>query len=242
MNDYCKLNEDFYKLISEYPNANSLINKLGQYGELLLFGGAIREYNDNRFKNIPRDFDIVVNKKDNNVNLDTVLEDFYYKKNRFNGYKLNVSGIEFDIWELENTWAFKENKINCSKNEYKYRLQDTVFLNIDSLVYNLTDEEMFSDKYESAMNSKEIDVVLEDNPYKELNIVRAIELKNKYNMKFSKKLKNIIKSFIDENDDCINYCVNKLYEVQYNHYLQYKVKRRTIEKELNKIMQEDILI
>lgn len=242
MNDYCKLNEDFYKLISKYPDANKLIHKLSQYGELLLFGGAIREYNDNGFKNMPRDFDIVINKKDNNVNFDTVLEGFHYKKNRFDGYKLNVSGIEFDIWELENTWAFRENKINCSKNEYKYRLQDTVFLNMDSLVYNLTEGKIFSEKYDSAINSKEIDIVLEDNPYKELNIVRAIELKNKYDMEFSKKLKNIIKLFIDENDDRVSYCVNKLYKVQYNHYLQYKVNKKTIKKELNEIIQEGMLI
>ncbi|WP_394884790.1 hypothetical protein [Clostridium butyricum] len=235
MKDYCKLSEDFYKLIKEYPDANSLINQLGKYGELLLFGGAVREYNDSGFETMPRDFDIVIS-KNNNVDLDMILQNFYYKKNRFNGYKLNTNGIEFDIWELENTWAFKENKINCSQNEYKYRLQDTVFLNIDSVVYNLTARKMFDEKYEKAMKSKEIDVVLEDNPYKELNMVRAIALKNKYDMEFSARLKNMIKSFIDENDDCINSCIDKLYEVQYNHYLEYKVKRETIRNELSDIM------
>lgn len=236
MKDYCKLSEDFYKLISQYPDANSLINQLGKYGELLLFGGAVREYNDSGFENMPRDFDIVISKNDNNINLDAVLQDFHYKKNRFNGYKLNVNGIEFDIWELENTWAFKENKINCSQNEYKYRLQDTVFLNIDSVVYNLTEREMFNEKYENAMRNKEIDIVLEENPYKELNMVRAIAFKNKYDMEFSDRLKKVIKSFVDENDDCIDYCIDRLYEVQYNHYLEYKVRKEAIENELNDIM------
>lgn len=231
MKDYYKLREDFYDLIGQYPNANSLINQLGEYGELLLFGGAVREYNDSRFENMPRDFDIVID-KNIDVNLDYVLQDFDYHKNRFDGYKINVDGIEFDIWELENTWAFKENKINCSKNEYKYKLQDTVFLNVDSVVYNLTKRKMFDEKYENAMKSKEIDIVLEDNPYKELNMVRAIELKNKYDMEFSEKLKKIMKSFINDNDDC----VDKLYKIQYNHYLEYKVKKETIENELNEII------
>lgn len=235
MKDYCKLSEDFYKLIERYPEANSLINRLGNYGELLLFGGAVREYNDSGFENMPRDFDIVINKKVN-VNLDTVLQSFNYKKNRFNGYKFNLNGIEFDIWELENTWAFKENKINCSQNDYKYRLQDTVFLNIDSVVYNLTEKEMFDEKYENAMKSKEIDIVLEDNPYKELNMVRAIEFKNKYNMELSKRLKNMIKSFVSENDENINSFIDKLYDVQYDHYLEYKVKKETIKREIDDIM------
>ena len=82
MKDYYKLREDFYDLIGQYPNANSLINQLGEYGELLLFGGAVREYNDSRFENMPRDFDIVID-KNIDVNLDYVLQDFDYHKNRF---------------------------------------------------------------------------------------------------------------------------------------------------------------
>lgn len=232
MKDYYKLSEDFYKLIAKFPDANNLINQLNSCGEILLFGGAVREYVDNQFSNMPRDFDIVINKNDDKVDLDKILKNFEYKKNRFNGYKVNVNDIEFDIWELENTWAFKENKINCSKEEYKYKLQDTVFLNVDSVVYNLTDQKMFNEKYEYAMKNKEIDIVLEENPYKELNMIRAIELKNRYNMKLSKKLKLLIKDFIESNNDCIN----KLYEVQYNHYLEYKVKKQTIENEFNDIM------
>lgn len=236
MKDYRRLSKDFYNLISQYPDAYSLINQLNKYGELLLFGGAIREYNDSGFDNMPRDFDIVINKNNDNTDLDKVLEAFNYKKNRFNGYKINVNNIDFDIWSIENTWAFKENMIKCSKEDYKYKLQDTVFLNIDSIVYNLTQNKIFDEKYEYAMKSKEIDIVLEENPYKELNMVRAIGLKDKYNMRFSDKLKDVIKSFIKNNNECITCCIDKLYEVQYNHYLEYKVKKEIIENEINDIM------
>jgi hypothetical protein len=178
MKDY-DFSDDFYKLISGYPSADSLINQLQQCGEVLLFGGAVREYNDTRFNSMPRDFDLVINKGDNNINLEDILKNFSYKKNRFDGYKLQVDSLEFDIWELEKTWAFKENKVQCSQEEYSYKLQDTVFLNIDSVVYNLTTKELYNKKYKEAMKNKELDVILEENPYKELNIMRALVFKKK---------------------------------------------------------------
>ncbi|EHK2280454.1 hypothetical protein DDA98_10780 [Clostridium perfringens] len=231
MKDF-SLGIDFNKLINEYPNVKSLINQLGKYGELFLFGGAIREYNDTKFSEIPRDFDIVIDKKDKNLNLDDILKKFSYKKNRFNGYKLKIDSLEFDIWELENTWAFKENKVKCLQGEYSKKLQETVFLNIDSLVYNLNTQELYDDKYMDAMKKKELDVVLEENPFKELNLIRALIFKRKYNMALSKQLKSIFKDYVRSND---NY-INSLYEIQFKHYNEYKIDKNTIEKEINSII------
>ena len=231
MKDF-SLGIDFNKLINEYPNVKSLINQLENYGELFLFGGAIREYNDTKFSKIPRDFDIVINKKDKNLNLDNILKKFSYKKNRFNGYKLKIDSLEFDIWELENTWAFKENKVKCLQGEYSKKLQETVFLNIDSLVYNLNTQELYDDKYMDAMKKKELDVVLEENPFKELNLIRALIFKRKYNMSLSKQLKSIFKDYVRSND---NY-INSLYEIQFKHYNEYKLDKNTIEKEINSII------
>lgn len=231
MKDY-NISEDFYALINKYPNVSSLINQLQEYGEVLLFGGVIREYNDSKFNNMPRDFDIVINKINSNVKLDNVLNNFLYYKNRFDGYKIEIDSIKLDIWELEKTWAFREKKVEYSKNEYPYKLQETVFLNIDSIVYNLTTKEVYNDKYREAMELKELDIVLEENPYKDLNILRALVFKRKYNMKFSDKLTLILEEYIQKNYDYIN----KLYEVQFKHYNEYKLDKYTIENEINSII------
>ena len=180
------LNKEFYRLLNRYPQASKLIQCLNECGEILLFGGAVREFNDNKFNITPRDFDIVIKKKHNDINLDNLLHRFYYRKNRFNGYKIKIDSLEFDIWEIENTWAFKEKKIDCTEAEYIEKLQETVFLNIDSVVYNITKEKIYSNRYEEAMKCKILDVVLVDNPYVELNMLRAILFKRKYNMNFQR--------------------------------------------------------
>ncbi|HBF2979799.1 TPA: hypothetical protein KN544_003501, partial [Clostridioides difficile] len=205
---------DFEKLLRQYNEASELIKTLKLYGELLLFGGAVREYMDNKFNHLPRDFDIVIKKNNEYVNLDEILYKFQYKKNRFGGYKIRVNQIEFDIWEIENTWAFKENKVQINFGDYEKKLQDTVFLNIDSIVYNLNTQDYYNKKYENAMENKSLDVVLEENPYIELNLLRAILFKKKYNMDFSDKLSRILSDFVDNNN---NY-LKLMEEVQIKHY------------------------
>ncbi len=229
--DTYSFSQDFYTLLSNYPKANTLIKFLENHGEIFLFGGAIREYNDSRFENMPRDFDIVIKKYTENINLDEVLTNFSYKKNRFEGYKINVDSLEFDVWEIENTWAFREEKVKCRKDEYSKKLQDTVFLNIDSVVYNLTRKKLYDYEYEKAMKSRVLDVLLEENPYKELNMIRAILFKRKYNMSLSNKLIMLFHSFIHQNNDYLE----KLYQEQLKHYKFYIIDKKSLEKELNEI-------
>lgn len=223
---------DFKRLISPYPEAEKLIQQLEKTGELLLFGGVVREYIDNRFQRLPRDFDIVVNKANQGTDLDSVLIDFDFKKNRFDGYKITVDNLEFDIWEIQNTWAFKENKINCSKKDYPYNLPETVFLNIDSLAYNLNKREFYGDRYRNAMNEKILDVVLYDNPFKELNLLRSIIFKIKYQLNYSKKLVQIIREYICEEN---NY-LNELYKVQFTHYHCEKITKSRLDYEIKSIL------
>jgi len=227
-NELKELKFDFYNFINKYSEANQLIDDLNNIGEILLFGGAVREYIENKFSTIPRDFDIVIKKDKANFNLDNVLNKFNYKKNRFGGYKIKLNSLEFDIWEIENTWAFKNKKVECLEEEYSKRLQDTVFLNVDSIVYNLSKGIIYNDKYNNAMKKRILDVVLYDNPYEALNLFRAIIFKIKYNMKFSYNLSNILTKFIKQNDNYLNI----LYKSQISHYRCEKISKESLNKQL----------
>ncbi|MDL0249573.1 hypothetical protein QQO51_02335, partial [Clostridioides difficile] len=141
---------------------------------------------------------------------------------------IRVNQIEFDIWEIENTWAFKENKVQINFGDYEKKLQDTVFLNIDSIVYNLNTQDYYNKKYENAMENKSLDVVLEENPYIELNLLRAILFKKKYNMDFSDKLSRILSDFVDNNN---NY-LKLMEEVQIKHYRTFKIESLDLDKEI----------
>jgi len=224
--------KDFYKLLSEYPEANNMVKLLEENCDLVLFGGAIREYIDSKFDSIPRDFDIVLRKKKDDIDLDKLLLKFNYKKNRFDGYKIIIDSLEFDIWEIQNTWAFKENKVVCQMKDYVNELQRTVFLNIDSIVYNLNNEKLYANNYKKAMKRKTLDIILEDNPYKDLNYLRAILFRKRYNMSMSEKL---IKNIVDYTKREKLY-LEKLYEIQFSHYNDEKVTKDDLSYELDQII------
>lgn len=75
-----KLGYDFDRIIKEYKDAFNLVSLLKKECEVLLFGGAVREYMDSEFNKLPRDFDLVVKKKDKNIELDELLSKFEFKK------------------------------------------------------------------------------------------------------------------------------------------------------------------
>lgn len=223
---------EFYKVMSRHNNAKILMEKLESSGEVILFGGAVREYIDSSYRELPRDFDIVYKKKSYELGLDELLLGFNYKKNRFDGYKVVVDGLEFDIWDINDTWAFKKNKIICDKNQYVEKLTETVFLNIDSIVFNINESKFNGGRYSEAIENKCLDIILEENPFLELNLLRAILYKRKYNMSLSKKLIAIFRNFIEKNT---NY-VDVLYDIQLSHYDIEKIKKNELKKELLNIL------
>lgn len=223
------LKRDFYHLIENYSKSKELICRLSNKGEVLLFGGAVRGYLENEFKSMPRDFDIVINTNELDCDLEDCFINLEYKKNRYDGYKVKVDGLEFDIWGMKNTWAFKEQKLEMKEEN----LQETVFLNIDSIVYNLNKETLYYEKYKESLETRTLDVVLEDNPFIELNLLRALVFKKRYDMNISENLKCYFKRFISESRD--NF-ISNLYDLQTSHYGKKHFSRIEIYDELDEIM------
>lgn len=50
---------------------------------------------------------------------------------------------------------------------------------MDSIIYDMSNDRWLDEIYKEAKDSKILDVVLEDNPHLELNILRAIIFKRK---------------------------------------------------------------
>lgn len=214
MEHYSQIKIDFYDVLSDRPNALNLIRELEQKSNLLLFGGCIREYYENNFKNIPRDFDIVITGLEQDLN--SVFQEFNipYKKNKFGGYKILVDNLQFDMWEIQNTWAFKGKKVQY---HMPIDLAKTVFLNIDSILYDLNRELLFDVGFSNAISSKEIDIVLFPNPYPELNLTRAFRYKYKYNLQFSNQLQSYLDNWLNKFDNKLN-AINHLKNIELKRY------------------------
>lgn len=200
--------------IKRFRTGNSqvacLFNRLGEYGDLILVGGAIRDY-ANRIK--PRDIDIIVDCKTSN--LDDALESYSYRKNRFGGYKVFIENTELDIWSISNNWAFRE-KILEEKFE---NISRGAFYNFDSLAFNINSSYLDADIYIQAMNEKILDIILEDeyidlNPNPEINIVRAFIIRKYWNFEFSRRVIDYITSWSNK---CTN-PIEALHKAELKHY------------------------
>ncbi|ADC51480.1 hypothetical protein BpOF4_17195 [Alkalihalophilus pseudofirmus OF4] len=218
------IKNDLLSLLGKYSETLEFVERLSETGELLFFGGAVR---DIFIKNeqYPRDFDIAVKFKDE-LEFNKIIKNYEYKKNRFGGYKIKVSGIDFDIWDLNNTWAFKNTELKPSEEN----LAKSVYLNIDGVVYNFNSNSLYADLLRDSLIKAELDISLEKNPHVELNLLRALVFKKKYNMNMSNKLKRVFRFYLDSLKE--EKLISNLLEVQITHYKTEKISEPEIKKEL----------
>ena len=229
------LYREIKNLIRKNKEADRFLNDLLKISDVYLFGGAVRDYLNDNFQNI-RDFDFVINSKDGSlINIEDYLYDsntIIYKKNRFGGYKINFNGIIIDIWNLKDTWLFKAGYMKPSINN----LINSVYLNIDSLVYLLNNDEYINNcdkNYKDIFHNKIIDIVYKENPYEELNLLRALVLKKRYSFDFSDEIKNKFYEYSKNNFYAFK---QNLLKIQQEHYNKQFFTSTEIETEIETLL------
>ena len=177
-----------FAFLSDDDLAISLLKSLEEHYELILFGGVVRDYVVSS-SIAPRDIDIVL--VGANKYLLEIERNAYFKdrirRNSFGGFKIFCESSVFDIWNINDTWAFKEKLVEPSIEN----LLRTVYLNIDAYAYSLT-KQVFIDNCNSRKLPATIDIVLQQNPNLLLNFIRAFALSRKYQIEFSDNFKRAI--------------------------------------------------
>lgn len=209
-----RLNDVIYYLEERNKKIKNIFYELKGYGDLILFGGAIRDY---ILKKAPRDYDFVINTE---LNIENVFRDLSYKINRFGGYKLFIDDLVLDIWKLSDTWAFK-NGFFSPKPE---NLPKTVFFNIESIAYNTSTQGIYEYKFLEALRTNTLDIVFRENPFKDLCVLRAIVYKIMYSMELSINLSSFISSWHHNTENPFDV----LLEVQLAHYGSIILEKETI--------------
>lgn len=227
------------KVLSEYlmkhHPAKILFEKLGELGDIYLIGGVLREIKDNGKVLFLRDIDIVLDTEKENE-YEILMSEYKPEKNKFGGYKIQCQDLIVDIWLLRQTWAYSAHVIKCDKKDYPTRLPETVFLNMDSIVYDMKNSKWYDDKYREAMETKVLDVVLQENPFLELNIVRSFVIKKKYEMIFSDRLKELIRNYFDNCSKRENDVILRLCETQKIRYKKEILSKAEFEETLKEII------
>ncbi|HXI84555.1 MAG TPA: hypothetical protein VNL17_10760 [Verrucomicrobiae bacterium] len=143
-----------------------------------LFGGCLRDLMLSRSGNmLPRDIDLVVD-----VPSVQELEEIFgaapKRITRFGGVAFDLDCLSIDVWPLGETWAFKNGFVGPTSFK---KLPSTTFLNIEAIVAELTFKDgqrpqVYEDGFFSAISERKLEIRLEQNPFPDACIARALSL------------------------------------------------------------------
>lgn len=138
----------------------------------VIFGGMLRDLALVGSAGFSSDIDIVTTAPASD--LKNAISSFFPVQNRFGGYRFTKQGCSFDIWRLEDTWAFKQGFVAISGFD---DLLNTTFFNLDAIAYHLTRRSILTQpNYFSALQTGILDINLEANPNPERMAARALRL------------------------------------------------------------------
>jgi hypothetical protein len=210
-------------LRGEDPAAQVLTTLAQGRWRTYVFGGTLREIILNTRNREFRDLDIVVNDA-GFKEFERALSRQIVGRNSFNGLRLVVCGFKVDAWPLGGTWAFKNGYVGHPSVE---RLPDTTFLNLDSVVMEITPgrigrERFYAERFINALERNTMDIVLAENPLPALAAVRAVRLHLKYDIPISRRLGAFILNYLEHNSpaECV--------EHQRRHYNQVVIDKEAI--------------
>lgn len=188
----------------------ALLDQLQELGEVVIFGGMLRDLSLLGNDGFDSDIDLVID-TDNEDELDAFLQSWKPVQNKFGGYRLKLSRWEVDIWSLKSTWAFKKGYVEDGSFA---DLCKTTFFDWDGIVYNVGDGSILAvDGYLDHINTGLLDINLENNPNPMGNIVKAFRYREKYGAGFSSRLaKYIYENLEDFDPDFISLYENKSHD------------------------------
>lgn len=136
------------------------ISEAASGGDVYLFGGVLRDLALLGRSGFQSDIDLVVDGGWKRCS--SILESLGAQRNKFGGYRLEVSGWPIDVWCAQETWAVRRGIV-----EYKgvSSLTETTVLNWDAILMNWrTKEFVCRENYLEDLKGRLLDLVLEQNP------------------------------------------------------------------------------
>lgn len=166
-----------------------LIELIHKAGRVAIFGGMLRDLciGGNLF--FDSDVDLVFEPHEK-TNLELLLKNYKYELNSFGGYRIYLKKWQVDIWNIENTWAFKKNIV---ENEGFKSLVKTTFFNWDAIVYEIDSGSIHTaEGYLKNLQERYLDINMIDNPNILSTLVRALRMMIKLNARLSPRLRDFL--------------------------------------------------
>lgn len=155
---------------------------------VFFFGGLLKDLMVLGPAATPRDVDIVVSSVTEEMT--SLWATQVKRRTRFGGVHLDSKGWLVDVWQVSDTWAFKQGFFHgCSFED----LPKTTFLNIQAVVAEVNPRpgkgrRIYSKGFFEAIKSRTIDINFEENPYPSLCVLVALLTAAKLSFSMSSRL------------------------------------------------------
>lgn len=118
-----------------------IVEQLSKAGVVYLFGGAIRDFALDGIRYFNSDLDFVVECQADQLAtiMNQIKESHPVYTNKFGGYRVKCDKWWLDIWPLEETWAFKQNKVEFTGPK---ALLNTTITNWDAALFDLSKQKL----------------------------------------------------------------------------------------------------
>lgn len=200
------------------PIVDTLRDLRDEHSKAVFFGGTIRSLLFSRLLTgslgRPRDVDIVVAE----VTLEELrkkFRDIISRETRFGGLQLLRKSWHFDIWPLNRTWAFENDRVTPTFEA----LPTTTFFNLEAIAVEVwptrgTSRITYSgdEQFFDGVLNRTLEINREENPYPSLCIVRALVLASSVDLKIGPTLARYL---ADHSASTTN---AELVQVQEKHY------------------------
>lgn len=155
--------EAYFKSCDERVAAREMIMRLAAHSHAWIFGGMIRDIGLYGSKGFRSDIDIVINtSRDVLLNNLRRLEINDFRLNKYGGVRFRYLNIDFDIWSLADTWAFRENLIPLESEQSLFK---TTLMSWDAVLYGLHNRALISpENYLEELQEKRLELVLGHTP------------------------------------------------------------------------------
>ena len=207
-NNVDEFNQHLSKILSK--NILDFANRLQSKTQVYLFSGVIRNYFLKKNYDL-RDIDFMI---EDDLDIKKLFPKLFITKNSFGGYKTKIDSLSVDLWSINKTWGLSRGqpKLPFESEDTSEEIPNTTFFNSSSIIFSMNERKFIIGKpFLRFLRDKELDVVLEENPYPALCIINSFYYSEKYRLKLSKKLKKYIIHNYSTN-------VEKFNEVQIKHF------------------------
>lgn len=165
--------DDFFLSGYEGKAARVLIDTLAEHNRAWIFGGMIRDIGLFGHKGFTSDIDIVVDS--NHEDLLRVLSTIDVQNlacTKLGGIRFHYHDMDFDVWCLSDTWAFKENIIPL---EGAHSLFKTTLMTWDAILYDIHSREVISpENYLDDLHERRLELVLSQTPNEPGSLIKIL--------------------------------------------------------------------